>query len=237
MSDDIWKSYINESVTLYVKDHKYDDYPDDVLGVIHHLWSKINMSRWWKEGGRDWIDSDTIAPDGMDALEPKGTINFYAGLTKLGDSPELAEAFLGELRQWIEGLDIPTQVRGPERSNSFRGAPLVYRIDIDIPEKNIEDPPLLQMSNSNAHEVFENVLDIYDPGNIDARDLLIRIDSYINDIDIRAGVREPRDERTEAGARVIDQGIDEDYIKTRLDQIRSIAEWAIENGYNTLYAI
>ena len=229
------KYFLNESMTLYVKDHVYDEEPETVLDVIHKLWSKMNLSRWWKEGGRDWIVPDTLAPDGYSALEPKGTINVYVGLSKLGDSQELSEQFVNDVRQWIEEMDIQTNVRGPEISND--NGKTVYRIDIEVPQPEEQGPPEIQLSNRNAHEIFGNVLDIhdYEYGSIDATDLILKIDAYINDIDVKAGTVEPRDEKGEGGARIIDPGMNEEEVWERLNRIKAVAEWAIENGYRTLH--
>lgn len=227
--------FLNESMTLYVKDHVYDQEPETILDVIHKMWNKVSASRWWKEGGRDWIVPETLAPDGYSALESKGTINVYVGLSKLGDSQELSEQFVNDARQWIEEMDIPTNVRGPEISND--NGKTVYRIDIEVPQPEEQGPPEIQLSNRNAYEIFGNVLDIhdYEYGSIDARDLILKIDAYINEIDVRAGTVEPRDEKGEEGARIIDPGLSEQDIWDRLNRIKAVAEWAIENGYRTLY--
>ena len=71
---------------------------------------------------------------------------------------------------------------------------------------------------------------------IDARDIIFRIDALIDDIDIRAGTIEPTDDQKTGRARIIDPGLSEGDIRQRLEYIKTIAEWALENGYSSLTA-
>ncbi len=50
--------------------------------------------------------------------------------------------------------------------------------------------------------------------------------NFINDEDI--------DENTNIGQRVIDYGIDDSYIRQRLEQIKQLAEWAVSHGYSKI---
>ncbi len=224
--------FLNESVTLRVAGAP-EPGPTGVLDVIHKashfIWYK---SRWAKEAP-EWLgDITSWSPDTSHHSynDPKGTINWYP---PEGVPEEAQVQIINDVAQHIQqaGLAEVINVR-KEISGSTEG--IVHRIDIEVNESE-EGAPEVQMSNSNAHEMLENVLGIYD-SEIDARDLLIRIDSYIDEVDINAGIREPRDERGEKGARIIDPGIDADYINQRLEQIRAMAEWAIDNGYTTLHA-
>ena len=226
--------FMNESVTLSVADAP-EPGPKGVLDVIHatsnFIWYK---SRWAKEAP-EWLgDMTDWSPDTSHHSynDPKGTINWYP---PEGVPEEAQGQIINDVAQHIQqtGLAEVINVR-KEISGSTEGT--VHRIDIEVNESE-EGGPEIQMSNSNAHEMFENVLGIYDTSDINARDLLIRIDTYINEIDINAGIREPRDERGEGGARIIDPGMDTDYITQRLEQIRAMAEWAIDNGYTTLRAL
>ena len=63
------------------------------------------------------------------------------------------------------------------------------------------------------------------------------VDAIINDIDVRAGVVEPQSGKTEGGAQFYDQGIDEDYIRNRVIQVRAVAQWALDNDYSKVIMI
>ena len=261
------KYFLNESMNLQVVDHSYDNYPDDVLSVIHGpVWNAINKSEWWRnkkldaalkaaeeadnegeiekvkellarwyEQRRKWLNPHIIGPDGYDFDKKQGIINFYPDMSYIGKQDDYIEQFLGLIRQSIERFDIPTHVTGPEQSGDRDSR--VYRIHIDIPDRVKDDPPEVQMSQRNAYEVFHNVLDVKTEEPVDARDLVFRIDAIINDIDVRAGVVEPQSGKTEGGAQFYDQGIDEDYIRNRVIQVRAVAQWALDNDYSKVIMI
>ena len=230
--------FLNESVTLRVASAG-EPAPEGVLDVIHaasrFIWYK---SRWSKEAP-EWLgDMSDWSPDTSHHSynDPKGSINWYPPK----DVPEKAQ------RQIIQDVATHIQEAGlaevinvrKERSRSTDGT--VYRIDIEVSEPEEESAPEMQMSNRNAYEILHNVLDVrhLDGGyeEIDARDLLFRIEAIVDEIDIRAGTIEPKDERGEGGARIIDPGMDQGHIEKRLEYIKKIAKWALENGYSKLIA-
>ena len=221
-------------MTLHVADAD-DPPPQGVLDVIHSsgrfIWYK---APWSKEyGRRGWLgDMTNWAPDGGQAFEAKGTINWYV---PRGVPAGAEKEIVKDVAHYIQksGFADVINVR-KETSKSTHGP--VYRIDIEVPEPSEESAPELQLSNRNAYEIFSNVLDIGDHEyhEISARDLLLKIDAYIDEIDIKAGTVDPRDEKSESGSRIIDPGLSVQNIQDRLNTIKRMAEWAIDNGYSTL---
>ena len=225
-------------MTLHVADAD-DPPPQGVLDVIHSsgrfIWYK---APWSKEyGRRGWLgDMTHWAPDGGQAFEAKGTINWYVP----SGVPEDAEKeIVKDVAHHIQKAGFADVIKVRKEISKSTDGP-VYRIDIEVPEPSEESAPEMQMSNRNAYEVLHNVLDIpyYDGSfdEIDARDLLFRIEAIIDDIDISAGIIEPKDEKREDGPHIIDPGLDKGDIEKRLNHIKHIAQWAIDNGYSKLSA-
>ena len=133
--------------------------------------------------------------------DPKGTINWYP---REGVPDEAQQQIVKDVSTHIQkaGFAEVVNVR-KELSGSTEGT--VWRIDIEVPEPTEESAPEIQLSNRNAYEIFGNVLDIhdYEYSSIDARDLILKIDAYIDEIDVKAGTVEPRDEKGEGGPRII----------------------------------
>ena len=230
--------FLNESVTLTVADADSPP-PEGVLDVIHaasrFIWYK---SRWAKEAP-EWLgDTSHWSPDTSHHSynDPKGSINWYP---PKGVPDKAERQIIKDVASHIQeaGLAEVINVR-KERSGSTDGT--VYRIDIEVPEPDEQSAPEMQMSNRNAYEILHNVLDVRyldgDYEQIDARDLLFRIEAIVDEIDIRAGTVEPKDERGEGGARIIDPGMDQGDIEKRLGYIKKMAQWALDNGYSKLNA-
>jgi len=248
--------YLNESVTMMIDDAP-GAAPTGVLDIIHDmqhwLWYK---SPWGKEyGGRGWLgDMNSWAPDTShhDYDAPAGSINWYPP----EEAPEEAqEQIINDYAAEIEnrGLARVKKVRH-EKSGSTDG--MVYRVDIEIVDPDVENAPEIQMSNSNACFVLHNVLNVpaytyvkkwheadwvaepidscdeaingvaFDPVNV--RWLLSQIDS-VDGTELRSGIRSSVNEPN-----FIDQGIDEEYIMKQLKRIKHMAKWALDNGYDEI---
>ena len=233
----IYEAYLNESVTVYVRDYEYNREPETVLDLIHSIYPRLEKTRWWLEGGRDWLGSAAFSPDGMDWDKQEGTINFYPPDTL---PKELAPELVADVAKIIEGLGsrVIDYSKSPEQSGSTGGD--VYRWKVHIPPAKHDDPETMQLSNRNAYEVLHNVLDVdYREGPfelIDARTIILKIEAFLDDIDINAGVIEPSDEKGERGARMIDPGLNKADISGRIRQLHKMATWALNNGYTKLGA-
>ena len=114
----------------------------------------------------------------------------------------------------------------------------MYRINIVLyPQQKKNEPPKLNMANGNAVQIFEGILNFPRDEwgfSMDAWQLLSRIDKII-DPQLEEFTTEDSEEVGEQGAKVYHQGKDITYFKYRLEQIREIAQWAINNGYQKIY--
>lgn len=100
------------------------------------------------------------------------------------------------------------------------------------------NPPELNMSNGNVDHIFSKVLNLdqYSDGYgyvIPARELLLKIEYYnteLADMDARLTTKHTGS----GGSQIINFGLDGDQIRQRLEKIRNIALWAIQNDYDTI---
>lgn len=113
----------------------------------------------------------------------------------------------------------------------------VVRIPIlQIPKRQENKPPDLNMSNANAIHIFYNVLGmkeyteegdggIYGFSDMPAADLIMKIDTMF-----------APEERSSSGddSRIVDPGLNPEQIDQRLMRVRQIAQWALDNNYSTI---
>ena len=91
------------------------------------------------------------------------------------------------------------------------------------------------MANVTANVVLNDVLNLGVglQGQIDARDLLIKIDST-SDSTVRRQVRPSTVEREPGRAAFIDYGIDAERLERHLRGLRALARWALEHHYDEI---
>lgn len=105
--------------------------------------------------------------------------------------------------------------------------------------RRAEQPPEVSLTNDNAMAIFGRVLGL--PGgsdgfhDIDVRELIMRIESYMGRGDLDRGVREPAAGLGDRGARFFDGGLDRDGVRERIGRILEFAKWARDRGYDRLY--
>jgi len=131
----------------------------------------------------------------------------------------------------LEYLD-PEQV---EKMQAMAAEPRVARIPIlQLPQPAPEGtrPPDLNMSNANARDVFEGLLNFagaMDGAPMDAWQILQNSDNLIQS-QKQQFVKEPQQE-----GNFYEQGRPMEYIDRRLEDVRRVAQWAVDNGFTQLY--
>jgi hypothetical protein len=161
----------------------------------------------------------------------RGTLNVYLKGIPTEYHQKIKDAALYFLKD--AGVDYGTVITNT--SNAYGGDAI--RISINkMPKSN--NPPELNMSNGNTDYIFSKILNLdqYNDGYgyiIPARELLMKIELYnteLADMDARLTTTS----KGSGGAQMINFGLDGDQIRQRLEKIRNIALWAIENHYDTI---
>jgi hypothetical protein len=226
------------SVNVSVKDFNYPEELYDLGSVTYKLmqtlWTQLQSILNGAEFNyfSDNRIGEYIAPDGEDFFKPTGTINLYlSGLPK-----EKLPNIIAALKFLMKEINIePGAVSGIENSGAYSSQ--VVRIEaVKNDNKETQDgPPEINMSNSNASEVLGALNYRMEDGSIciDAWEIIRRIDNTIPQT-IDEYVRPPTDEKSEGGARVIDMGTNAEYIKEKMDRIKDIAQWAVDNNYRQI---
>jgi len=228
---------ISESMDVRVKDAEYknpmatlDDLSWDLMTKLRGFFSSFTQEQ--KEYMNKNRTPEIVAGDGLDGYRKnQGIINVYLR----GIPEELRSKFKEAILYFLKDSDIETGEPYQDKSNVYGGETI--RIPVKKMPKPKNNPPELNMANGNAHHIFHNVLGFEDVGNgfvISARDLLMKIDTYNHDLaDFDA-----RLDKCSGGscgkANLISVGLSGDQIRQRLEIIRNIAKWAIDNDYDTI---
>ena len=187
----------------------------------------------------------------------KGTINLYTNGIIISVLQNILKSIFAELRK----LGVKWGKVKHEQSGAFKSK--VIRIPIIKNNSIYSGPPELNMSNRNAMHMFKDVLQFEDHDYtfiIDAKELKERVESIIkhdpswlknNTIDTKIDNGEPEPDENDptlaadywkdeekpksGGVTVYNMGVDEPYLKERLQAILEIAEWAIKNGHDKIH--
>jgi hypothetical protein len=237
----IWEAYLNEPVILetksvFVTGYKYHMF-NGILDTIHYLQSKVPIS--YKEG--------EIAPDGNDALEQQGVINFYfntnssqSKMKEYGyvDMPfNKALQLAKTIEHWLHEAGVVVgKISKPERSNSYDYRHVIRFEIVHLPEPPEDEAPGSgTISNDNIDAVMQTLkYPIEDAYTIPAKEILYKIREFVMPSDVEQNVRKPSSEVGDQGAKVYDPGIDDAYIRKSISTIERIAQWAVDNDYPTI---
>jgi len=216
------------SMDVMVADFNYPRQMNHLLDSTFYLRDKLFYDFLSKEEQQQYIADrphELFGVDGdSDYSSKEGTINFYSH-----NFPRKEQALQAIKYFAKENESDVVSITGPERA----GQPSeVYRINyVMYPQKQKNEPPRLNMANGNARAIFSGLLNYSDDGwgySMDAWELVQRIDKVIN-----AQIEEHSQEPSQEG-NFIDMGRSQDYLKMRLQDVRKVAQWAIDNGYRKI---
>lgn len=247
------------SMSLYVADADTGEAPPkdmmDMSSRLQYGPAAGQISKMMSDEEREaWGASrpvEMFSPDGDDHFEESGTLNWYVhGLPpeKLPQMESAVKYYLDELgvkygpfkyETFGEYLDAhdPKEIN-PEWAERDKSKAQEYRVaripilQLPPPAPPGQHPPELNMSNANARDVFEGLLNFsgaMDGAPMDAWQILQRIGGLIES-QKQEYVSEPSQE-----GNVYHQGRDEGYIDRRLEDIAKVAQWAVDNGHQQLY--
>lgn len=252
---------LNESMNIHVAGANYER-TDKLDELVNHLLRKAispvlhdipedqqNYFRKNSVGYYNMLTADGSYYSNKDNDPSKGIINLYIDGIMSQSLQKMLKGIFEELRK----LGVKWGKIKKEQSGVYKSQ--VIRIPItDNTSKKYAGPPEVNLSNQNAILMFRDVLQ-YEMNDytftMDAKELIERIDSITHDPNwVNQNVRpttvdktDPevdaadswKDEPPKGGATIINFGVDESYIKQRLQQIRDVAEWAVKNKLNKIY--
>ncbi len=222
---------INETMNVMVKDANYEEAVQDLNDlsfylsgkIINPLISKANEEQ--KEFFKKNRHPEIIAVDGTDWDKTSGVLNVY--LQSIHS--DLRETLKKYLKYYLQELDVKFDPNFVQNKSNMHGSD-TFRIKIfDLPNRNNNRPPEVNMSNANAAYIFRNILGFrdFDWGfTVSVRELLLKINMYPN-----FKAKQDATEPTRNG-NFVDFGISEKYILDKLNQIKQLTSWAIKNDYD-----
>ena len=232
---------VTASMNVMVADYEYPTKKETILDLCflleNQLFYKTNffnqLNDFEKQIWKERKMPEFITPDGFEVFQTTGIINVYlAGLP---------ERLIPTLRKYItETLtkeNIKFNIKETlDDSGMFKSK--VMRINIlDTNANQTKDtPPELNMANTNARLVLEDILG-YDLSNytleIPAFELIHRINNTTNEI-LEQKERGWSRDWGQGQVEMISGGYDSKQIKHSLNTMKEIAEWAINHNYKRL---
>ena len=198
--------------------------------LVYPLFEKLpkeNKDLIQKLGG---LNHGTIVPDGSFYDKQEQTINLYLE----GWPAEFAQKLISGTKYYLDSLKIKYGSFKKEKSGLYGGEVIRIPVLSFVKTKNV--PPSLDLNNANAKLIFSDILGIKGSEEgfvISPQELIFKIDSYDRmNLDVHA--RDSFMSKTKNGPQVFHGGLNKQDIMLRLDTIKSIAKWAIENHYDKI---
>jgi len=234
--ENLFKNLLLESVSFSVDSESTPNYVYEVASRILYspelgnffngLIEKKKMSQEEYEYFSANKSFDFITLDGYDTASKKGNINLYTKAVPSQIIPDLVsfiKYYIVEFNAELTGE--PYQEKSTSRDSD------VIRFPIKMKEE-VENPPELNLANATAYALINDILNYpsdtfenYKP--LNARELLMKIEIIEdNDYILDKGVR-PED----INGNKIDIGLSKERIKTLLDALKNLTEYAIQNHY------
>lgn len=231
---------LSESMSVYVQGHDYqsevrdlDDVADQIKAkVVYPMWSRITPEEQdaVKKGGS--TSHQTIVTDGSYISDGNLVINFYTA----GWSDESIKRITDGIKYFLDEMKVKYGPFKQERSGMYKSN--VIRIPVLKFDTTKNTPPLMNLANANAYLIFKELLGLEGDGSsfqVSPSDLLMRIAVAENKIDL--AVRAPEVEREPGKATIYSGGYDAEQIADRLKTLEQIAQWAIDNHYDSIYVV
>lgn len=235
------KKFLNESVTIGVGDYNYSTKLENILDVTSLLSGKVYRNVIVKKLNQFQLTRlslyEYIAPDGYDAFELEGIINFYLNTIPEAIIPDCVT----EIKKVLNDHNVELTGEIKQEVSKSRNSEVI-RIPIKIaPVGEGEVAPEMNVSNANYKVLFDylgyNTDENYS-GSIPASELIMKIPITLrkvlsSNLSDTSNVVNPT--RFQKGvAQVYDRHLGKDNIVNYLDRLNTIAKWAIEHGYKNI---
>lgn len=247
------EKFLNESMDMGIENFQYEDELENVLDISNYvvkkiaydLWPKLNLTKEEEEaiGGI----GDDFTPDGNDAFETTGIMNFYVG----GYPDRVIDKILGYIKYILNERDIKVgefkreKVKdklSPEELEKWEitdGGESLRVIRIPIIENGSgisSNPPTVNFSNANAHKIFGEILGFENMDSfykMNVAELLIRVDKARKSMLLRTDIPDTSQEVVKGNMYHTING--KEYYYSVFDNIQDFARWASVRGYQNLH--
>lgn len=218
--------HFRESVTVRVADYDEKQPPKDISELGYAV--KTQLHRTVPEFNQG-TNPEGFTIDGLDVSAQQGVMNFYPAGIPDAAIPKILKAikyFLGE-----HGVKFGEFKE--DQSGMFRGEK-VYRIPVQITQQPKNAPPDINMANETAQVIFHGLLNLpINQKSISATDLLFRL-STLTDFNIQKAIQKPSTTQKPGQAQFVSFGIDESRIRRHIEALRQLAQWCVDNHYDTI---
>lgn len=198
------------------------------------------------------IPYQSIQPDGGSEFSPIGIINFYTDKIDANETNKITSAIVYWLKEINVEVDKIAKNTNQDRINHLQkteeksewlqntieqlqqeGVDKIRVIRIHIknnPNTNRQnEPPEIQITESTLNLIFHGILNFgYEENKFPVWQLLMKI-NLIQDAQIQEFVKD-----TMTKGNITEFGYDIDRIKRMLDRVKTMTEWASNNGYQNL---
>lgn len=224
---------LSESMDMGIKNFQLGESLENILDISDYIMRKVAYDLFpellsTEERAQIGPIGSHFTPDGSDAFDSTGIVNFYVGRYPI----ETVKKIVEYIKYILNEVDIKVGDVRYEKGDSgnFR----VVRIPIvENGSGDSGNPPELNFSNANAHKIFGEILEMREPYSFDAADLLMKIDSARKRIIVRSDLSNTDQHSIEGNFYDVVKG--KDYYLKQLDRVEEFARWAIERGYRSLY--
>ena len=232
------KKFLNESITIGVEDYNYSANLENVLDVTSLLSGKVYRNVIVKKLNQFQLTRlslfEYIAPDGYDALEPEGIINFY-----LNTIPEeIIPDCVTEIKKVLAEHNVELTGEIKQEVSKSRNSEVI-RIPIKI-EPMTDAAPEMNVANANYRILFGflGYDEELNSGRIPASELVMKIPIALrnvlsSDLSDTSNVINPNGIQR-GKAQVYMNQIGKANLVNYLDRLNTIAKWAIEHGYKNI---
>lgn len=235
-----------------IENFKYEDDLENILDISNYVIKKVAYDLWPKLGFTKEQEEeiggigDSFTPDGHDAFEPVGVMNFYTA----GFPIESVDKIVGYIKYILNEKDIKVgevkyeKVKDKIKPEDFEkwgikdGGESLRVVRIPIIENGSGDsgnPPVVNLSNTNAKKLFGDILGFEgsDSFNMNTADLLMKIDRARKMLPARNDI--PDTAQHVQNGNIYSTINGKDYYYRTLDKIEEFARWASKRGYQNLY--
>lgn len=227
------------SMSLYVHGFEHPQDLKTVRGICEYLSYLHNSSNLLTpEESKIWnanspIHTTFFSPDGDDALKSIGTINNYVKGYPKNKIAKLRQFVMSSLKKINVSLK-EIQFAKFENSSDFRVIRYVMSNNPNVREK-IDSPPEINYSGSHVDSIVMALKGkTADPNgeNLDAIATLHAIDALKTPVDVANKITTHKQlvntPQNLAGAAAVFQ---------RLQEVRKVAQWAVDHGYKSIYFV
>jgi hypothetical protein len=222
---------LNEGMSVMVADYNYSSDIKNIEDVCHMLMKNLvypMLSSGKLKTSAPHVH-DTIVPDGNYYASGTEVINFYT----FDFDEQSINAIMSGIKYYLDEMHIKYGPFKKEKSGMHNSE--VFRIPVLSLKKTNNNAPSLDLSNTNAILIFRELLGYHGEHSfmINAKELYNKISSLTDDM-IKIHVRDMYSSQRPSGALSISYGLSFDDIKLRLEEIKKIALWAINNKFDQI---